>query len=151
MLNITSSVFLNFKWFDFFIVFLCFHLVSEVNGQQPVVMSFERSSEVVEEGREFLVRLKIPDQYEGYEVLWNAPVDWYVNGESAIYKNYHNDANVIMEAGSVSGMVTATLYKKGFEEQGSVTFYTYFTVIPSGFAFSGNLHSEQKEGTDFLR
>lgn len=140
--NITSPVFLNLKWVELFVVLLSFFAVQKVNGQQRAVMSLERNSEVIEEGSEFLITLKIPDQYEGYDVLWNAPADWYVNGESALYKDYHNDTNVVMEAGAVSGIVSATLYKKGCKKQDGITFYTYFTVIPSGFALSGNVYSE---------
>ncbi len=143
--NITSPGFLNLKWVELFVVLLSFFAVQKVNGQQ-LMMTFERNSEVIEEGSEFLAKLTVPDQYAEYEVLWNAPADWYVNGEPALYKDHHNDTRVVMEAGSASGMVSATLYKKDCEKQGGITFYTYFTVIPSGFTLSGNVHLEQEEG-----
>lgn len=118
------------KIFELFIVFSLLILADPVSARTPSVISFEQGVEVVEEGSEFVVKLIIPDGFEDYEVLWNAPADWHVNGEAAVYKDYHNDNKVIMEAGSMSGMVSATLYKEG-NFQAAITFYTYITVVPS--------------------
>lgn len=119
------------KGFELFVwcLFMLFCGISAKAQDHNSGFTFKKHPAVICEGSEFILSTTSGAATDSsVKVFWEVPPGWMINGELSDGLYYEADTNVIIQPGSASGLVSATIYEAG-KENISKTISDYITVL----------------------